>query len=146
MFEVQVHGPVHLAQLAMENMRQKKNGWILNISSHAALHPEVDAAGSGGTVYGMCKAALERFSTGLASEVNDHNIRVNAISPGLVATPGVVHHGLVNDTNKDRVVPVENMAEACLRLVHDHGGPLSGRITYADVMLEEFSLAPADLI
>tara|TARA_B110000014_G_C20120718_1_gene593785 strand:+ start:1352 stop:2158 length:807 start_codon:yes stop_codon:yes gene_type:complete len=146
MFEVQVHGPLHLAQLAMENMRERGSGWILNISSHAALHPEVGGPASGGTVYGMCKAALERLSTGLASEVADQNIRVNAISPGLVATPGVVHHGLVNESNKDRVVPVENMAEACLRLVHDDGGELSGRIAYADEMLEEFALTPAVLV
>ena len=52
--------------------------------------------GGGGTVYGMCKAALERFTTGLASEVYDDGIAVNVLSPsGLVSTPGTVHHGLV---------------------------------------------------
>ena len=35
----------------------------------------------------MCKAALERFTTGLAQEVFDDGIGVNVISPGLVATP-----------------------------------------------------------
>jgi NAD(P)-dependent dehydrogenase (short-subunit alcohol dehydrogenase family) len=32
-------------------------------------------------VYGMCKAALERFSTGLAAELYYDNIAVNALSP-----------------------------------------------------------------
>ena len=34
----------------------------------------------------------------------------------------------------------------CLRLVHDDGGELSGRIAYADEMLEEFALTPAVLV
>ena len=71
---------------------------------------------------------------------------VNVISPGLVATPGVVHHKLINDSNKDRVTPVEHMAEACLRLCHGDAKSLTGRIDYADQVIEEFSLEPADLI
>ena len=66
----------------------------------------------------MCKAALERFTTGLAQEVFDDGIGVNVISPGLVATPGVMHHKLINESNEARVTPVEHMAEACLRLCH----------------------------
>ncbi len=146
MMEVQVYAPFHLAQLVLPAMQEKKSGWILNISSHAALHPKLESPGRGGTVYGMCKAALERFTTGLAAEVSRDNIGVNVISPGLVATPGVMHHGLVNDSNKDNVTPVEHMAEACLRLSYGDASTLSGRITYADVMLKEFDLQPAELL
>jgi len=146
MFEVQVFGPFHLAQLVLPSMQERKRGWILNISSHAALHPKLNSPGRGGTVYGMCKAALERFTTGLASEVAPQGIGVNVISPGLVATPGVIHHHLINESNKDNVTPVEHMAEACLRLVHGDPAQISGRITYADDMLKEFSLTPAELL
>ncbi len=112
MTEVQVYGPFHLAQLVLPHMIEANSGWILNISSHAALHPAKNLGGAGGTVYGMCKAALERFTTGLASEVYGNNIGVNVISPGLVATPGVLHHKLVtDDTPEDRITPVEHMAE-----------------------------------
>ena len=76
----------------------------------------------------------------------DAGIGVNVISPGLVATPGVVHHKLINDSNKDRVTPVEHMAEACLRLCYGDSKSLTGRIDYADQVIEEFSLEPADLI
>ncbi len=146
MFEVQVYGPFHLAQLVLPKMRERKSGWILNISSHAALHPALAAGGRGGTVYGMCKAALERFTTGLASETYSDNIGVNVISPGLVATPGVMHHGLVTEANKDMVTPVEHMAEACLRLSYGDASKLSGRITYAVDMIKEFDLKPAELL
>jgi len=146
MFEVQVFAPFHLAQMVLPSMRQKKSGWILNISSHAALHPKADAGHHGGTVYGMCKAALERFTTGLASEAYADGIGVNVISPGLIATPGVLHHHLINESNKDSAVPVENMAEACLFLVHGDPRTNSGAITYASDVLQQQRLTPAALI
>ena len=146
MLEVQVWAPFHLAQLVLPKMRERRAGWILNVSSHAAIHPRVDLQGRGGTVYGMCKAALERFTTGLASEVFGDNIAVNVISPGLVATPGTVHHKLINEATKDRETPIEVMAEACLRLCHGTAAEVSGRIDYADEVVKEFHLTAADLI
>ena len=146
MSEVQVYAPFHLSQLVLPSMRERKTGWIVNVSSHAAIHPKVDVGGRGGTVYGMGKAALERFTTGLASEVYEDNVSVNVISPGLVATPGVIHHKLINDSNRDRQTPVEHMAEACLRLSYSPANEISGRITYADEMMAEFKLEAAELI
>ncbi|MCH2567732.1 MAG: SDR family NAD(P)-dependent oxidoreductase [Pseudomonadales bacterium] len=147
MMEVQVYAPFQLAQMVLPAMKEKQAGWILNISSHAALHPAVNAGGRGGTVYGMCKAALERMTTGLASEVYGDGIGVNVISPGLVATPGVMHHNLITaDTPEERVTPVEHMSEACLRLVYGDQKKLTGKITYADEMLRDYDLSPADLI
>ncbi|MEZ5559304.1 MAG: SDR family NAD(P)-dependent oxidoreductase [Pseudomonadales bacterium] len=146
MMDVQVWAPFELSQLVLPGMLERGRGWILNISSHAAIHPDKTLHGRGGTVYGMCKAALERFTTGLAQEVYDNGIGVNVISPGLVATPGVMHHKLINESNKERVTPVEHMAEACLRLVHGDPREITGRIDYADQVIKEFSLAPADLI
>ena len=55
MFDVQVLGPFHLAQLVIPGMRAAGSGWILNISSPAAIHPKGPPyqQGGGGTVYGM---------------------------------------------------------------------------------------------
>ena len=147
MMDVQVYAPFELAQMVLPGMVERGSGWILNISSHAAIHPEANVPGGhGGTVYGMCKAALERFTTGLAQELHGRGVGVNVISPGLVATPGVVHHKLINETNKDRVTPVEHMAEACLRLCHGDASQITGRIAYADLVMEEFGLEAADLV
>jgi citronellol/citronellal dehydrogenase len=146
MFEVQVKAPFHLSQLILPSMQARKSGRILNISSHAALHPAKDAPSRGSAVYGMCKAALERFTTGLAAEVYAQHIGVNVISPGLVATPGVVHHKLITqDTPDDAVTPVEDMAEACLRLVHGSAQDFTGLITYADEMISNYKLSPKNL-
>ena len=118
MFDVQVQAPFHLAQLVLAPMRAAGRGWILNISSPAALHPQGPPFSPGGhTVYGMCKAALERFSTGLAAELFEDEIAVNALSPsGLVVTPGVVHHQLDQRIPKDRHEPVGYMTAAALLL------------------------------
>lgn len=145
MMDVQVWAPFELSQLVIPGMRERGGGWILNVSSHAAIHPDKTMPGRGGTVYGMCKAALERFTTGLAQELYDEHIGVNVISPGLVETPGTVHHKLINDESRDRVTPIEHMAEACLRLVHGDARTLTGRIDYADEVMREFELEAKDL-
>ncbi|HEV2363250.1 MAG TPA: SDR family NAD(P)-dependent oxidoreductase [Caulobacteraceae bacterium] len=148
MMEVQVFAPFHLAQLVLPTMREKKRGWIINISSGAAIHPKPPyrPGARGGTVYGMCKAALERFTTGLASEVADAGIAVNVISPGLVDTPGVAVHGLINEATRDRVQPIEFIAEAVFRLADVDPAAMTGRVDYAEPLLKELGVAPSPLI
>ena len=143
MFEVQVRAPFELAQGVLPGMRSRGRGWILNISSGAARHPEgppYQRAG-GGTVYGMCKAALERFTTGMASEVWGDNVAVNVLSPsGLVLTPGVLHHKLDQRTPADRHEPVSYMAEAAHALCTGDPKVLTGKVAYAKPLLEELGI------
>ena len=147
MMEVQVYAPFHLSQLVLPSMRERGQGWIVNISSGAGLHPKPPYTGrKGGAVYGMCKAALERFSTGLASEVQADGIAVNVVSPGLVDTPGVAVHGLINDQTRDRVQPIEFIAEAVYRLASGDPQTLTGRIAYAEPFLKELGIKPSDLV
>ena len=142
MFDVQVEGPFHLAQLAIPGMRGQGRGWILNISSIAARHPTFppsEWARRGGTVYGMCKAALERFSTGLAAELYDDDIAVNALSPSrVVPTPGTIFHHLTTDDDPNSEPPAV-MAEAALRLCSAEPKTLTGRIAYSQELLAELT-------
>jgi citronellol/citronellal dehydrogenase len=143
MFEVQVRAPFELVQRVLPGMLQRRRGWILNISSRAALHPKGPpyTARVGGTVYGMCKAALERFTTGLAAEVYQAGVAVNVLSPsGLVATPGTVFHGLTRGVPEDQLEPAECMAEAALALCSGDPATLTGRIVYARPLLEELGI------
>ena len=148
MLEVQVYAAFHLSQLVLPSMKARKSGHIVNISSGAGLHPKQPymAGVRGGTVYGMCKAALERFTTGLASEVYDDGIAVNVVSPGLVDTPGVAVHGLINERTKDRVQPIEFIAEAVYRLASGDPKTMTGRIDYAEPLLKELGLKPSALV
>ena len=141
MFAVQVEAPFHLATLVLPGMRSRGTGWILNVSSIAARHPAIPPAGRaarGGTVYGMCKAALERFSTGLAAELYPDNIAVNALSPTrVVPTPGTIFHHLTT-ADDPLAEPPAVMAEAALLLCHREPRTLTGRIAYSQELLTEF--------
>ena len=57
-----------------------------------------------------------------------------------------MHHKLINESNEDRVTPVEHMAEACLACVSGDAQKLTGRIDYADQVMEEFALTAQELI
>jgi citronellol/citronellal dehydrogenase len=143
MFEVQVQAPFHLATLTLPGMRDKGAGWILNISSGAARHPAIPPsawAARGSTVYGMCKAALERFSTGLAAELYQDNIAVNALSPNrVVPTPGTLFHHLTTEDDPEAEPPAV-MAEAALMLCHRDPRTLTGRVTYSQDLLAELGV------
>ena len=88
MMEVQVYAPFHLSQLVLPSMKGAQVGLDRQHLSPAGLHPKQPymRAGRGGTVYGMCKAALERFTTGLAAEVYDDKSR-STWSPPAWSTP-----------------------------------------------------------
>jgi citronellol/citronellal dehydrogenase len=145
MFSVQVEASFHLATLVAPGMRERGAGWILNISSIAARHPVLPPgpfAGRGGTVYGMCKAAIERFSTGLAAELYPDNIAVNALSPTkVVPTPGTLFHHLTSGDDDANSEPAAVMAEAALMLCHREPRSLTGRITYSQELLAELGVA-----
>jgi citronellol/citronellal dehydrogenase len=144
MFEVQVKAPFQLAQLVVPGMQEKGQGWILNISSGAARHPTfppASRAAAGGTVYGMVKATLERFSTGLAAELYDANINVNALSPNkAVPTPGTIYHKLTTEDDPNNEPPAV-MAEAALMLCSAAPKTLTGRIAYSQDLLAELGVA-----
>ncbi|HEY8545471.1 MAG TPA: SDR family NAD(P)-dependent oxidoreductase [Acidimicrobiales bacterium] len=143
MFAVQVRAPFELAQLVLPGMRSRGRGWICNVSSLAARHPEGPPYArrlAGGTVYGMCKAALERFTTGLAAEVHRDGIAVNVVSPwGIVPTPGVTHHGLDRGVPEEALEPPEVMAEAVLALCSGDPAQLTGRVAYSRPLLDELA-------
>lgn len=85
--------PFRLSQAAIPHMRRAGAGWIVNIGSITALpplRPYADYAKAGGdAIYAATKAALHRFTQGLAAELVESNIAVNAVGPSTaIRTPG----------------------------------------------------------
>ena len=143
-FAVNFHAPFYLSQLALADMLPKKKGAIVNISSGAAIgpgrgpYPESTARG-GGTLYGAEKAALERFTQGLASEVQADGVSVTCVSPSqVVPTPGTLHHHLVESMTDPRGESPELMAKAALLLATEPIEKVTGRVTYSQEILQEF--------
>ncbi|HEY4475512.1 MAG TPA: SDR family oxidoreductase, partial [Candidatus Paceibacterota bacterium] len=65
-------------------IKQGRGGKIINITSIDALHP----SSVGLAVYDASKHGLWGFTKNTALELAPHNIQVNAIAPGGIATPG----------------------------------------------------------
>jgi NAD(P)-dependent dehydrogenase (short-subunit alcohol dehydrogenase family) len=144
MFELQVRAPFELAQLVLPGMRQRRRGWILNVTSRAGVNPlgppfaKLHSAG-GFTVYGMCKAALDRFTTGLAAEVYADRIAVNSLAPWLVVP---THGAGFLDLVGEEVEGPELTAEAALALCSGDPARLTGRIAYSQPLIDELRLRP----
>lgn len=103
MFAVNITGSFLCAREAVKRMSTKhggEGGAIVNLSSAAAYlgspNQYVDYAAS--------KAAIDTFTKGLALEVADEGIRVNAIRPGLIDTD--IHE---SGGEVDRVKRLEHM-------------------------------------
>ncbi|MCA9824418.1 MAG: SDR family NAD(P)-dependent oxidoreductase [Dehalococcoidia bacterium] len=142
-FAVNFHAPFYLSQLVLKDMQPRKSGAIVNISSGAAIGPGrgpyKDPPRSGGTLYGAEKAALERFTQGLANEVYEDGISVTCVSPSqVVPTPGTVHHKLVTGMDDPRGEPPELMAKSALLLATEPLDKVTGRVTYSQEILQEF--------
>jgi NAD(P)-dependent dehydrogenase (short-subunit alcohol dehydrogenase family) len=141
-FGVNFHGPFMLSQKVIPDMKVK-GGAIVNISSGAAIGPGrgpyKTVPARGGTLYGAEKAALERFTQGLAEEVYRYGITVACVSPSLVVpTPGTVYHKLVTGMDDPRGEPPEIMAKAALLLATEPLDKVTGRVTYSQQILKEF--------
>jgi NAD(P)-dependent dehydrogenase (short-subunit alcohol dehydrogenase family) len=140
---VNFHAPFYFSQLVLGDMMAKKAGSIVNISSGAAIGPGRGPYkgdfGRGGTLYGAEKAALERFTQGLASEVYEDGISVTCVSPSqVVPTPGTVHHHLVTGMDDPRGEHPELMAKSALLLATEPLDKVTGRVTYSQEILQEF--------
>lgn len=145
MVEVQMWAPFELSQLVVPDMVAKGRGWILNITSRSAQHPQGPPydevhLGYPWAAYGMVKAALDRFSTALAAELYDERIAVNALGPwDNVATPGASGHDL---TEGFRLEGPEWVAEAALALCSGDPKALTGRVAYSQPLLAELKIRP----
>jgi NAD(P)-dependent dehydrogenase (short-subunit alcohol dehydrogenase family) len=144
-WNVNVHAPFVLSQLALRDMIPRRHGAIVNIGSGAAVGPgrgpyaDAAAGARGGTCYGAQKAALERFTQGLAAEVYQHGVSVTCVSPSqVVPPPGTVYHKLVKGMDDPRGERPEVMAKAVLLLASEPLDRVTGRVTYSQQILKEF--------
>lgn len=72
-------------KFASEVMKAQGSGKIINVTSIDALHPSM----IGLAHYDASKHGVWGFTKNSALELASHNITVNAIAPGGIATPGV---------------------------------------------------------
>jgi citronellol/citronellal dehydrogenase len=144
MFEVNFHAPFDLAQAVIPAMRERGEGWIVNISSGSARitpGPPFPPSPMGTTqgAYGASKAALNRYTNILGIELHGTGIRVNTLDPVKpVASEGAVEH-LQGRIPADQFNPPEVMAEAAVALA-TCGPDVTGRVCVDQPILDELGI------
>ena len=81
MYETNLFGPISLIKAVLPEMRARKSGAIVNVSSIGAVR-----TGAASGYYASTKAALELMSEGLAAEVKPLGIKVMIVEPGAFRT------------------------------------------------------------
>jgi NAD(P)-dependent dehydrogenase (short-subunit alcohol dehydrogenase family) len=124
--------PFVLSKAAIPHMKAKGAGWIVNVGSTTALAPRKpyrpQQRAGGELIYASCKAALNRFSQGLAAELLDYNIAVNVIGPSTaIRTPGASDLIPEGYETEDPAY----LAEAALQLCYLPAAERSGLVTYS---------------
>jgi NAD(P)-dependent dehydrogenase (short-subunit alcohol dehydrogenase family) len=130
--ETDLLGAVYVTRWAIESMRRRGAGAIVNMASISALwHGRRTPGGLAG--YDVAKAGMIRMTTRLASLAETDGIRVNCLAPGWIATEGPRKYweSLAPSERAARGVPsrllsTEQVAEAVVRLAGDLS--LAGRV------------------
>jgi ketoreductase RED2 len=108
-----VIGTFLVSQAALPALREAEDGWITNVTSVAGSRQ----VGSS-LPYAVSKAALDHL-TGILAKHAGGKVRVNAVAPGLVATPwtadwGPMHEAVAATAPLHRVATADDVAEACV--------------------------------
>ncbi len=86
LWEANFLSALHLCRAVVPGMRQRGSGSIVNVGSKASL-----AGDAGAAPYSIAKTAVVRLTESLAAEVKRDGVRVNAVLPGTIDTPGNRH-------------------------------------------------------
>lgn len=131
-YNVNVRSPYFLVAELAPLMAERGNGAIVNITTVAASKGLV-----GGGMYGSTKAALDLLTKSWAAEFGPSGVRVNAVSPGPIYTPGSSELGdlieqLGAGTPAKRAGQAHEIATAVAFLVSDEAAYIHGTTLAVD--------------
>src|SRR5450830_413903 len=132
-FDINFFAPLLLTQGLSRWMARAKAGSIINIASTAGLIGD-----AGTTAYGSSKAALMFATRTMATELGEHNIRVNAIAPNVTLTDMYdqtdekARDALIAATALKRPGEVREIANAALFLASDLSSYITGQVLRVD--------------
>ena len=86
-FHLNARSMIALCRYVVPHMRQQGGGCIINLTSQAAR----SGGSMGAGLYSSSKAYISTLTRALAKELVGDGIRVNAVAPGVIATP--IHDG-----------------------------------------------------
>lgn len=128
---INLEGFIYISQIAIKQMvAQKSGGSIVSITATLADHP---IAGVNASVPMITKGGLDAITRSLAMEYAKDGIRVNAVAPGVVATP--MHQKDSEDSLKSlsplgRIADVQDIADAVIYLTEAR--EITGEVLHVD--------------
>jgi NAD(P)-dependent dehydrogenase (short-subunit alcohol dehydrogenase family) len=143
-FRVNVDGPFYFCREVIPHLESAGGGHIVNISSRGAIGPGpgpyTRTGIVGGAAYGATKAAVERFTQGLAAEVHQFRISVNALSPHLpIWSEGGAYfrQRSGNENYSGWRMSGEIIGDAAVAICNQQPGHYTGNILYDELVMRE---------
>ncbi len=139
-FDVNLFGTMQMAQACIEPMKQRGEGYIVNVSSMAHRKPLPPLA-----AYSASKAGMEGATRYLAKELGQYGIRVNTARMGYIGGPTVdqtieawagaqgktleeVERSIASDISIGKIPPGPDCARGVLMLASPWAAAISGAI------------------
>jgi len=133
--DVNLKGPFFMIQYAAKLMRKSGGGAIVNLSSVNGVQPALFQG-----IYSITKAGIITMTRAYARELAPHNIRVNALLPGLTDTKFAsaitknedIKNLIMPQIPMGRIAKPEEMAPAVLYLVSEASSYTTGSCITCD--------------
>lgn len=133
--DLNLKGTFRVARAVAKPMMAQRSGAMILMSSMRGTMVE-----PGQSVYGSTKAAISLLAKGLASELAEFGVRVNALAPSIVATPinqvirdnPAWNEALASRTALGRWATTREMAGPIVFLASDASSYVTGITLYAD--------------
>jgi NAD(P)-dependent dehydrogenase (short-subunit alcohol dehydrogenase family) len=117
---INLRGTFICSQLAVPGMIERRSGKIVNIASTAWA--------GGVSPYSVSKAGVVSFTRGLANELAQHNINVNAVAPGATQTRVQYGDEILPRIPLRRVNDPQDIANTVVFLASEEARQISGQL------------------
>ncbi|MBN1599263.1 MAG: SDR family NAD(P)-dependent oxidoreductase [Bacteroidales bacterium] len=142
MIDINVKGLLYISRAVVPGMVTRKNGHIINIGSIAGreVYPS-------GNVYCASKSAVHAISQGMRIDLNEYNIKVTQLDPGMVDTEFSIIRFKGNKKRADNVyrefepLHAQDIAETILFVI-----TRPAHVNIADILIMPASQASATMV
>ena len=143
--KVNIKGPILCIRAVLPTMLQQQQGWVINISSRAAVFPGPgpyqQVAPTRAFMYAATKAALERLTQAMAMEYQEQGISFNSLSPtGRIRTPGNVFGMTKPGETPEPFEEAINMGKSAVFICSQDPRTFTGNLLFDDEVVRTYNL------